>query len=718
MFFIRNFIFLLLAGVSVISFADEVLPIQLYSERHRTEWNWVEYRISLTNRSGTPILNPEIRYFAENSFIQYCENQINDVNCSATRYGDYARDSVLTVAVDNVDGPLAVTSSVFPDWKYTVMKFKGTGLLYPDRTVRINFRVYRKDWRAWDCRRDWSYQKDAGVVEPNYFMAVYDASSTLLWGNDPTNGKRNSDVVLWSDRGGNSAIGAFDGNAAATVPAGRFWMLKDIPLSAKEKRLLAGIGIHKLDAGRHQGKSLLLFKADSAVRKGEIDSLVGGFYNALATDDTTRLKVDFLPEDQIKEETVCDSLGNCQRVISVRTEFDMETGCWPDVSMQTCKTIVQQCGGKNASIDRNLVLSTHGKNSISCLEGSRDIRHLEVQRQGTPTNDMGRRAVNVDVLQKDSVWKEALGKTQPTLDWLSGADYTGEGITVGVYDTGIYYDHAGFNEVAPDSASVQRRSGGTSGRLYSGDDYYHGTHVAGIIGGNGWNPDTSGSERDSFRYRGVAPKVNFYADKMNITNQVGHVVNHSHTWGYDYSFEGTIFSDWKNGGSYAGDSLSKTVVAAAGNYGMSAGYHSIAFRSKNSVTVGNYASYTGKRNIYSSMGPTWDGRLKPDVMAPGSGFQNSFSADDPFVLYIDYVKLYHKDATIPYFVQNFSSYIPPSVESYFTSLSIVSDAEAMDGSALKWADARNDADGSYAGRLRLFLWIPWMWNRGTSSSSA
>src|SRR5574344_1642650 len=333
MFFIRNFIFLLLAGVSVISFADEGLPIKLYSERHRTEWNWVEYRISLTNRSGIPILNPEIRYFAENSFIQYCENHVNDVNCSATRYGDYARDSVLTVAVDNVDGPLAVTSSVFPDWKYTVMKFKGTGLLYPDRTVRINFRVYRKDWRAWDCRRDWSYQKDAGVVEPNYFMAVYDASSTLLWGNDPTNGKRNSDVVLWSDRSGNSAIGAFDGNAAATVPAGRFWMLKDIPLSAKERRLLAGIGIHKRDAGRHQGKSLLLFKADSAVRKGELDSLVGGFYNALATDDTTRLKVDFLPEDQIKEETVCDSLGNCQRGVSVRTEFDMETGCWPDVSM-------------------------------------------------------------------------------------------------------------------------------------------------------------------------------------------------------------------------------------------------------------------------------------------------------------------------------------------------------------------------------------------------
>ena len=34
--------------------------VQLLSERHRTEWNWVEYRITLVNTSELPILNPEM----------------------------------------------------------------------------------------------------------------------------------------------------------------------------------------------------------------------------------------------------------------------------------------------------------------------------------------------------------------------------------------------------------------------------------------------------------------------------------------------------------------------------------------------------------------------------------------------------------------------------------------------------------------------------------
>ena len=49
------------------------LPVQLLSERYRTEWNWVEYRISLRNTSDLPVLGPQIRYFAENPWIQYCE---------------------------------------------------------------------------------------------------------------------------------------------------------------------------------------------------------------------------------------------------------------------------------------------------------------------------------------------------------------------------------------------------------------------------------------------------------------------------------------------------------------------------------------------------------------------------------------------------------------------------------------------------------------------
>lgn len=54
-------------------FAQASQPVQLLSERYRTEWNWVEYRISLRDTSDLPVLGPQIRYFAENPWIQYCE---------------------------------------------------------------------------------------------------------------------------------------------------------------------------------------------------------------------------------------------------------------------------------------------------------------------------------------------------------------------------------------------------------------------------------------------------------------------------------------------------------------------------------------------------------------------------------------------------------------------------------------------------------------------
>ena len=47
-------------------------PVRLLSERHRTEKNWVEYRLLMKNLSNSSLVNPSIRYFAENPRIQYC----------------------------------------------------------------------------------------------------------------------------------------------------------------------------------------------------------------------------------------------------------------------------------------------------------------------------------------------------------------------------------------------------------------------------------------------------------------------------------------------------------------------------------------------------------------------------------------------------------------------------------------------------------------------
>ncbi|MCK9181552.1 MAG: hypothetical protein M0P13_01550 [Fibrobacteraceae bacterium] len=387
--FIQNVLFICFLGLPTISLAGESLSVQLLSERYRTESNGVEYRISLTNKSVSAILDPEVRYFAENSFIQYCENRMNDTNCFATRYGSYAEDSLLTAWVDHVSSDFSVDPVIFPNGKYTEIRLKLAGLFYPGKTVQIHLGISKKDSSSWDSSRDWSYQKNAEVIEPNYFMAVYDASRNILWGDDPNSGKHNSDVVTWSERGKNSTVGPFDGDTSAMVPAGRFWMLKDIPLSSKERGLLVGIGINRLDAGRHQGKSLLLFKADASVRKTVLDSLVATFYNAFPADDTTKIGSGIILSD-----FGCDSNGNCQKQESPSTEFDMEVGCWPDVSMDACKTSVKQCGGVNAVIDRRLVLSTHSMASISCLESNKDINHLIPQREGEPDKIFATRKIS------------------------------------------------------------------------------------------------------------------------------------------------------------------------------------------------------------------------------------------------------------------------------------------------------------------------------------
>lgn len=83
-----------------------------------------------------------------------------------------------------------------------------------------------------------------------------------------------------------------------------------------------------------------------------------------------------------------------------------------------------------------------------------------------------------------------------------------------------------------------------------------------------------------------------------------------------------IFKNWKlftEGGDY----LTKTTVKSAGNagdnpqYGFQRGFHSITGESKNIITVGAMNVLANGVADFSSLGPTWDGRIKPDVMAQG-----------------------------------------------------------------------------------------------------
>ena len=205
-----------------------------------------------------------------------------------------------------------------------------------------------------------------------------------------------------------------------------------------------------------------------------------------------------------------------------------------------------------------------------------------------------------------------------------GLDGTGE---VGALsDSGLDQDHGDFNNrvrgvyhnYGPDNSAADAHSG-------------HGTHVAGTMFGDG-SGDTS--------TRGVAPNAtfHFYQLEHDPSGQLArwgslydmfrdsHQKNahvQSNSWGAQSSW-GQYTSDSRSADSFLNDYDDFLVLFAAGNEG-SQGAQSIAppATAKNVLTVG--ASTTGRPGTasagqvasFSSIGPTADGRIKPDLVAPG-----------------------------------------------------------------------------------------------------
>ena len=154
-------------------------PVRLLSERHRTEWNWVEYRLSLRNLSNSPLVNPTIRYFAENPRIQYCKAHPNNSSCEGMAFDVYDVDSTLRAVVDYHSLVHSVIPSFYYDSKYTAISLKFHGTIPAQATSVVHFRIMKENYPAWDCSHDYSYQANAATHE-NYKMAVYDGDGNIL----------------------------------------------------------------------------------------------------------------------------------------------------------------------------------------------------------------------------------------------------------------------------------------------------------------------------------------------------------------------------------------------------------------------------------------------------------------------------------------------------------------------------------------------------------
>ncbi len=218
-------------------------------------------------------------------------------------------------------------------------------------------------------------------------------------------------------------------------------------------------------------------------------------------------------------------------------------------------------------------------------------------------------------------------------------DLDGSGQTVAVADAGLDEDHGDFGtrvvgnyDVIGDGSTADKHSG-------------HGTHVSCTVLGSGFRGG----------YGGVAQAADLYFQAMENDNtgnfqspSLNYLLNtaynagartHTNSWGSSaasqqskYNSETEDVDDRTNYyDRYYNGVGGLTVLFAAGNDGPNAGTVSPPATAKNVVSVGNHKNRGGGSPDVmmggSSRGPTEDGRIKPDLVAPG-GYVRSCRAQE------------------------------------------------------------------------------------------
>lgn len=234
---------------------------------------------------------------------------------------------------------------------------------------------------------------------------------------------------------------------------------------------------------------------------------------------------------------------------------------------------------------------------------------------------------------------------------------TGRGQIIGLADSGL--DAGRMDDIHPDLKSSPGRLPKVvmlkswAGRSVPDDPLGHGTHLAGILVGTG---AASGG-----KYRGIAPEASLYFQALLDNN--GNLAVPSdleNLFRPAYAAGVRIHVDGWGGGANSYTTASRQIdafvrshpdflpVFGAGNSGPLQGTLTAEANSKNALVVGASQSVrpalspdaqdARETASFSSRGPAGDGRLKPDLLAPGTGLvgPRSRRVEGNFPAYPDY----------------------------------------------------------------------------------
>ncbi|MGD9875081.1 MAG: S8 family serine peptidase [Kiritimatiellia bacterium] len=311
--------------------------------------------------------------------------------------------------------------------------------------------------------------------------------------------------------------------------------------------------------------------------------------------------------------------------------------------------------------DRALVRAQLTASAVETVTGWGEVEWVDPYLKPKLWNDI---SVRSDMMNVTNIWN-VLG-------------LTGAGQTIAVCDTGL--DSGNTGTIHKDFTNRVTGFGWTNGSYsasYSWADYdSHGTHVAGSVLGSG--------SLSTGKYRGVAYQANLIFQGANASlNGIPTDLNtlfrqaftngariHSDSWGY--SDDGYYHSDSRYLDMFTWSNKTMLVLIAAGNQGIDVNSDGVVDldsigspgTAKNCLTVGasesdrpEFSAYTWGSSwpddfpanpimddeisgsydginqglaAFSSRGPCDDGRIKPDIVAPGTDIistRTRFSSD-------------------------------------------------------------------------------------------